>query len=224
MTLAGGASVSIDHDNAVASAGASVGTAAAISFFFSGTCGPFPSLALVLLCVGSTGCFNPNLIGHPLPRDNHVPVVEVLPVPTLTPLDAVVELDQTGCAPLQFELTKLEDLDGDALTVRYDIVVNRDGIELRQRLKETPPIEVGDDGTYALPNGTSLDLDRTLLQRLGDLRTQATADAEVFQLIELRVSDNGFNDSDDVPVAGPGGGMFFISWNVKLSPCIGAGP
>jgi len=212
------------HDTAVASAQADMDVVVGFSAFISGVCGRGPVLASALLCVVAAGCFNPNLIGHPLPRDNHVPVVEVLPTPTLTPLDAVVELDQQGCAPLQFEISRLEDSDGDTLTVRYDIVVDRDGTEVRQLLKETPPIEVGDDGTYALPNNTGLDLDRSRLQRLGDLRPQATADAQVFQLIELRVSDNGFNDNNDVPVPGAGGGMFFISWNVKLSPCIGTAP
>lgn len=217
------------HDMAVASAGADDGDAITISCFYSGICTLRSTLASALLCVVATGCFNPNLIGHPLPEDNHVPVVEVLPTPTLNPLDAVVEIDQQGCAPLEFEITKLEDADGDTLTVRYDIVVQRPGsaAEFRQRLKSTPPITVSDDGTYPLPNNTGLELNfNTLNTPLGsNLDDQIVADAEVFQLIELRVSDNGFVDDDLGPPRAPAGdGMFFISWNVKVSPCIGTAP
>lgn len=216
--------VAARYDTVVAAAAADTVASTIYVSFFSGTCGSGSLLASALLCVVSTGCFNPNLIGHPLPLDNHVPVVEVLPRPTLTPLDAVVDGAQVGCAPLQLEIITLKDSDGDTLTVNYDIIVNREGTEIRQNLKTTPPILASDDGTYPLPNNTGLDLNRNTLAQVGDLRQQTEADAEIFQLIELRVSDNGFDRIDGVPIPRDGGGLFTTTWNVKLSPCIGTAP
>jgi hypothetical protein len=69
----------------------------------------------------TTACFNPTYIGKPVPRENHVPVVDASPQPTFEPLQANVGGD---CSPLAFVINQLEDADGDTLTLTPPMVLS----------------------------------------------------------------------------------------------------
>lgn len=179
-----------------------------------------PLASAVLMVVVSAACFNPNHIGQPVPKENHVPVVEAFPAPSFAPLQADVALDAAtaGCAPLSFNIVRLEDADGDPLTIRFDIVRNRGGREVGQNLKLSAPLLPLDDGTYPLTASSELTLDAAQLNVLGDLDEQTSPDA--YQLIELRVSDSGFeSDGSGGFIPSDDGGMFFFAWAIKLTPC-----
>jgi hypothetical protein len=210
-----------NHDTAVATAASATWLSDLISFGFSMVCGRGPLLApAVLMVVVSAACFNPNHIGQAVPKENHVPVVEVFPAPSFAPLQADVALDAatSGCAPLSFNIVRLEDADGDPLTIRFDMVLNR-GAEVRQNLKLSAPLQPLDDGSYPLTANTELTLDAAQLNVLGDLRAQAESEDHT-QLVELRVSDSGFvPGNSNEPIAADDGGLFFFAWAIKLTPC-----
>lgn len=177
-------------------------------------------MALALLMCLTAACFNPTYIGHPVPRENHVPVVEAFPPPSFEPLQA----DVGGtCAPLTLSITQLEDADGDILTVRFDAFVNRTGRGVRVPLRESPPLSALETGDYPLTALTTLALDEELLSaKLGDLERQMDPRNDLTQLIELRVSDTGFvADENGDPVADGDGGLVFLSWMVRLTECGG---
>ncbi len=172
-----------------------------------------PALLMTVAMLSSlfaSACFNPRLIGSEQARENHVPVVEVFPAPSNVPIPA----DVGGqCAPAEISIVALDDADDDPLTVRFDIL---SGSRARRRfLQQSPPIPPIDNG-YPLNALTTLKLDETTL---GDV-TPGDVDT---QLVELRVSDDGFAaDINGNPVAGDGGGLFFMSWIVRIAPCPGA--
>lgn len=174
---------------------------------------PRLALALLLLSVPLPACFNPTHIGEAVPKENHVPVVEALPPPTFEPLPAQVG----GCLPLEIQISALDDADDDELTVRFDIVVERNERASRVPLRESPPIGPLDDGRYPLTELTSLVLGQDVLgARLGDLEAQKGRT----QLVELRVSDAGFaSDENGDPVPEGDGGVVFLSWQVALQDC-----
>ena len=133
-------------------------------------------MALALLSVVTAGCFNPNHIGRPVEGENHVPIVDILPTPTLTPIAAAVSLDGVdACAPTEFNFISLDDSDGDILTVRWDLVFGGFGGEVRRELKSSPPLAPLDDGSYAANDSTDLSLDAAGLRR----RLGADLDAQV---------------------------------------------
>ncbi len=178
------------------------------------------TLALALLWLSSPlpACFNPTHIGEAVPKENHVPVVEALPPPTFEPLPAQVG----GCVPLEVQISALDDADGDDLTVRFDIVVERNERASRVLLRESPPIAPLDDGTYPLTGLTSLVLGQDVLgAKLGDLDAQKGRT----QLVELRVSDAGFaSDENGDPVPEGDGGVVFLSWQIALQDCAPVSP
>ncbi len=175
-------------------------------------------MALALLCLWTSACLNLNYVDKPIPRENHVPVVEVFPPPSFEPLQALVG---DACSPRTFTIDPLQDADEDILTVRWDILLKRDERPARVLLRESPPIPPLDSGEYPLTALTTLSLDRALLgARLGDLDQQMDPLNNRTQLIELRVSDTGFvADENGDPVADGDGGVVFHSWMVKLTPC-----
>ncbi len=213
------------RDRGVATAGADGIGATSFSPLFSIPYRVAPTMALALLSVVTAGCFNPNHIGRPVEGENHVPIVDILPTPTLTPIAAAVSLDGVdACAPTEFNFISLDDSDGDILTVRWDLVFGGFGGEVRRELKSSPPLAPLDDGSYAANDSTDLSLDAAgLRRRLGaDLDAQVGAGDDVFQLLELRVSDGGFvADSNGDPIAPPGARLVYRTWNVKLEPCVG---
>jgi len=170
--------------------------------------------ALLFLPAGLTGCFNPTHIGEATAKENHVPVVEALPPPTFEPLPAPVGRD---CLPLKLQLVGIDDADGDTLTVRFDLVVERDERASRVLLRESPPIPPLADDTYPLTDLTSLVLGQDVLgAKLGDLEAQKGRT----QLVELRVSDNFFvSDENGDPIPDDGGSVVFLSWLVALQDC-----
>lgn len=210
------------HDTAVATAASATWLSDLFSFGFSMICERgLPLASAVLMVVVSAACFNPNHIGQPVPKENHVPVVEVFPAPSFAPLQADVALDAAtaGCAPLSFNIVRLEDADGDPLTIRFDLLVSRGATEQRENLKLSAPLRPLDDGTYPLTASTELTLEGPSLDvTLGDLDEQTQPGA--FQLLELRVFDNGFETDDSGALVPQGdGGMFFFAWAIKLTPC-----
>ncbi|MDP2341239.1 MAG: hypothetical protein Q8O67_09790 [Deltaproteobacteria bacterium] len=165
----------------------------------------------------ASGCFNPTCIGEVQPRENHVPVVEVQPDPSFNAIPADIGKD---CEPITLRIDAMNDADGDTLTVRFDMLLQRRAGTggARIELAEREPIEPSPDGTYALNSFTNLEINRGLIDaKVGNL----SDDPEVAdtQLIELRVSDNGFvKDENDVPVVpGDGDGLFFSNWLIRLS-------
>ena len=175
--------------------------------------------ALLLMAGMGAACINPNYVGKPVPLENHTPVVEAFPAPTFEPLAADVGGD---CAPLTFDITRLEDADGDTLTVRFDIVLRRQGRATRVELRESPPLRPDQDGVFPLGTAlTTLELNEDLLgARLGDLDAQMDPANNNTQLIELRVSDAGFvADENGDPVVDGEGGLVFLSWLVRLTEC-----
>ncbi len=158
----------------------------------------------------ASGCLDPTCIGEVRPRENHVPVVEVTPEPTFEPVPAPVGL---CCRPTSLAIQTMSDADEDFLTVRYDILIRRQLASEPQRINlfESQPI-TQTDGKY--PTGTTdLRLNPDLI--FGQLGLLPEIDT---QLIELRVSDNGFvNDEKNVPIVPDGGGLFFASWLIRLS-------
>jgi hypothetical protein len=179
------------------------------------------SLALALLFSSAAlpACFNPTHIGEAVPKENHVPVVEAFPPPTFEPLPAQVGGD---CVPLELQIQALDDADGDTLTVRFDVVVERNERASRVLLRESPPIKPLDDGTYPLTDLTSLVLGADVLgAKLGDLEAQKGRT----QLVELRVSDAGFaSDENGDPVPEGDGGVVFLSWQIALQDCAPVAP
>ncbi len=175
-------------------------------------------LASALLCLGASACLNFDYVDEPIPRENHVPVVEVFPAPSFEPLQADVG---EPCLPRTLTINALQDADEDILTVRWDVLLKRDERPVRVLLRESPPIPPLDSGEYPLTELTTLTLDRTLLgARLGDLDQQMDPLLKRTQLIELRVSDTGFvADENGDPVADGDGGVTFQSWMVKLTEC-----
>jgi hypothetical protein len=177
-----------------------------------------PTLALAssLLCLAMDlcSCFNPVHYGEAVPRENHVPVVDALPPPSFQPLPAQVG---PSCAPLEFQLRAVDDADGDVLTVRFDIVLERNERPSRVLLRESPPIRPLEDDSYPLTDLTSLVLEEDVLSaRLGDLDAQKGRT----QLLELRVSDAGFAaDENGDPVPDGDGGVAYFSWQIALQDC-----
>ena len=164
----------------------------------------------------ASGCFNPTCIGEVRPRENHVPVVEVQPDPSFEPIPVNVGAD---CAPTELTITDMNDADGDTLTVRFDMLLQRrvGSGPARIELFEAPPLDEQPDGTYAINAFTTLKIDRNLVDaKLGGVPDNPElADT---QLVELRVSDSGFiNDENGDPVTGDGGGLFFSNWLIRLA-------
>lgn len=205
-------------DSAVANASGRGVSSTALSCAFPVRCGAAWRLAPALLCLWTAACFNPNYIGKPEPRENHVPIVEAFPAPGFEPLQADVG---EACAPLSIPITVLDDADGDIVTVRFDALVNRNGRAARVTLQESPPLRPSEEGLYPLTAFTTLTLNEDLLSRqLGDLERQMDPRNNLTQLIELRVSDTGFvTDENGDPVADGDGGLVFLSWMVRLTAC-----
>lgn len=174
-------------------------------------------MGVVLLSGATAACLNPTYIGGPVPRENHVPVVEAFPAPSFAPLPADVGGD---CAPLTFDIVTLQDADGDTLTARFDMLVGRNDRPVRVLLRQSPPLTPLDNGFYPLNELTTLELSEERLGILpGALSEQTKAGAT--QLVELRVSDTGFvADENGNPVAAGDGGLVFLSWMVKLNECV----
>jgi hypothetical protein len=173
-------------------------------------------VAPALLMLAASGCFNPTCIGEVQPRENHVPVVEVQPDPSFEAIPVDLGAD---CFTTELRIDALNDDDGDTLTVRYDMLLQRrvGSPPARVPLQLGPPIEPSSEGDYPLNAFTNLKIDAALIERaVGSLPDDPNvADT---QLIELRVSDNGFvADAAGVPVVPEGGGLFFSNWLVRLS-------
>ena len=173
--------------------------------------------ALLMLVV--SGCFNPPCIGQVRPRENHVPVVQVQPDPSFEPIRADVGDE---CAATALSIIDWSDADGDTLTVRFDMLLQRrvGSGPSRIELREFQPIPALPDGSYPLGT-TPLVIDSNLVDsKLGGVPDDL--DLADTQLIELRVSDSGFvNDENGDPVVGEGGGLFFSNWLIRLAdvPC-----
>jgi len=160
----------------------------------------------------TVACFNPNYIGEARPRENHVPVVEVSPAPSNVPVLANIG---GACTAEELRIEAMDDADDDALTVRFDILRTLRGDPPRQSrsfLQQSPPL-LRTDGSYPIStDNTKLVLSRA---RLGGVTIE-----DETQLIELRVSDTGFDaDGNGDPIARDGGGVFFMSWIVAIADC-----
>jgi hypothetical protein len=158
----------------------------------------------------TVACFNPNYIGEARPRENHVPVVEVSPAPSNVPVLANIG---GACTAEELRIEAMDDADDDALTVRFDILRTLGGEPNRRSfLQQSPPL-LRTDGSYPIStDNTKLVLSRA---RLGGVTIE-----DETQLIELRVSDTGFDaDGNGDPIARDGGGVFFMSWIVAIADC-----
>lgn len=161
----------------------------------------------------TTGCLNPLFFEDVEPAVNHAPAVtNLLPQPSF---EDVVANAGANCAPPEaFRADRLDDADGDVLTVRWTLLVPRaDGAARIPLLEEEleplePPI---DDVEYDF-RPFELSGSRLRIALGGDLDNQSKADVQ--QLLELRISDRGFKPGTDEPRADAG--SFLASWGVKL--------
>lgn len=162
----------------------------------------------VLSLLPMAACFNPTFIGEEVARDNHAPVVEVFPPPSNVPVPA--DLGGDDCKR-ELSIVAMDDADDDRLTVRFDILRTINDLQRRTLLQVSPPLAPL-DGAYPITSNTSLELSE---ERLGGLTIE-----DELQLIELRVSDNGFEaDENGDPVVGEGGAVFFMSWVIRIGTC-----
>lgn len=153
-------------------------------------------------------CFNPFFIGAEQPRQNHVPVVEVFPAPSNVP----IAVNVGGGCDSSLEVISLEDADGDPLQARYDLVRTVGGNQKRTNIALSPILEPDGDGLYVNTASASLEL--------GSANLGGFSFEDELQLIELRISDSGFDtDANKVPIAANGGGLFFISWIIAVGDC-----
>jgi hypothetical protein len=166
-------------------------------------------MALAVLSLSAmAACFNPTFIGEEVARDNHAPVVEVFPPPSNVPVPA--DLGGDDCKR-ELSIVAMDDADDDRLTVRFDILRTINDLQRRTLLQVSPPLAPL-DGQYPITSNTSLELSE---ERLGGLTIE-----DELQLIELRVSDNGFEaDENGDPVVGEGGAVFFMSWVIRIGTC-----
>lgn len=176
------------------------------------------ALALALLSTSVMGCVNPLFFDNVAPAANHAPVViNMQPQPTF---GRIVVNPGLNCAPTEtFIATRVEDADFDRLTASFNLLVPRDetpdGVRFNLFEIVLEPLEEPVDGAfYVLP---SFQLDPTTLRtKVGRAELGLQADRPEGQLLELRISDGGFEGPEDIAVP-EGAGLFFISWAVQLT-------
>lgn len=169
--------------------------------------------AVLIAVAMTTGCFNPFYISQAQPRQNHVPVVEVFPAPSNEP----IAVDLGGdCVTEELNIVSLEDADAQPLSVRYDLLRTVGGDPKRVPLREFAAL-APTDGDY----NPGADFGRLPLDEatFGGLNFEDDT-----QLVELRVADTGFvPDGNGVPVADGDGGLFFMSWMIRIGVCVPTG-
>jgi hypothetical protein len=168
-----------------------------------------------LVMCALTACLDPILINELQVEENHPPELsEVTPEPGFAPLQVVVG---ENCLPETFA-AQLSDLDDDVLTIRFNLVVQRTGSDngARERVREeelAPAEERGPEGQQY--NFQPLDLSFATLVSILDVDGLRNETNKPGQLLELRVSDNGFLAGQEV--AGAGAGTAYFSWAIKLN-------
>jgi hypothetical protein len=169
--------------------------------------------AMTTVMLATTGCLNPTFFTEVEAEDNHAPEVTLLaPVPSFNPLKVNVGAE---CRVERVVAQRLDDADGDLLSFRYSLVVNRpgtDGVDVVLMADDLPRKEplVGEESPYDFP---TLELNRALLEpALGDLQFQANGTNG--QLLVLRISDRGFSTSGE---ARAGAALLFFSWAIQLT-------
>lgn len=186
----------------------SASTSPAISTAWTPASRLAPAVLIALLML-TTGCFNPFFIGQAQPKQNHVPVVEVFPEPSNIPIP--VNLGG-ACESDELNIVAFEDADLEPLTARYDLLRTVQGSPKRTLLRQFQAVSPL-DGVYTLPPDVGrLPLDSGTF---GGLNFEDDT-----QLVELRVSDSGFGtNAFGVPVPDDGGGVFFMSWVIRIGDC-----
>jgi hypothetical protein len=146
--------------------------------------------------------------------DNHAPSIEIFPPPGPVPFQIP---NGAGClgSVERLGVTALDDADGNTLTARFDIVFLIDGELVRDELRQSPPIPVLDNGTYAAGDVTSIPFNRNFFAQRIDLNRQEG----LTQLVELRVTDGAFERNADGNVSVTAGSAeVFFSWPVTVVP------
>jgi hypothetical protein len=171
------------------------------------------AVALSLLGL-MTGCLNLSP-GELEVVVNHVPViVSVFPEPSFEPVQVNVG---ANCRPETFRLDDLDDSDLDTLTVRWHLLFNREGTPVRERVAAEILPALINPTTELRYAPVTLSLDRAVFNReLGQSGIRDQSASNVFQLLEVRVSDAGFADVEDDVATAPGAGLAFRSWQMKL--------
>ena len=149
------------------------------------------------------------------PAVNHAPVVVAMqPEPDVGRIE--INLGD-GCVPSEtFLAERVEDADLDVLTVRYSLLLPRGAIGSKResvREQELVPFDEPVDGRWY--DFQTFQLDGTRVNDLlgGDVSEQVNRPEG--QLLELRISDGGFQaGSDEAP---EGAGTFYLSWPIKLT-------
>lgn len=187
----------------------------------SGACrlgGPLaPALLTLLLALSALtmGCIDPFLIDGVRPPTNHSPVAEgVEPPPGFAPIPAQFG---DGCDTLDVRVGRLFDADLDALTVRYTLLLKRDGAAngARELLFEDEIVPVENLEGELVYDLLPLELTEALLRsEVGDLDDQVAPGNTLTQLLELRISDGGFVPGEDKPREGAA--LLFYSWLIDL--------
>jgi hypothetical protein len=196
-------------------------------------------LAAATTTMSLAACLDPVLIDEVEVEENHAPVISTFHPEPIHPLpgpDPVKRIVGPGCVDEPTFGVVIEDVDADgedpdyALTVRWVLVVKRAGVPsgARERFAELelqPLPERGPQGEqFDLPDAV---IDEALLRRLfDDLDRFDPATHNETQLLELRVSDGGFNPGEDDEPR-PGAGFLLFTWTLDIehqeAGCAGGG-
>jgi len=182
-----------------------------------------PALLLIAVALGvsTMGCINPFYVDEFRPLTNHAPTGEaVSPEFRFEPNLAQIG---DGCRALVVNVANLFDADLDALTVRITLLLKRDGGSddgVRERLFEDELVPVENLEGELVYDFVPLELTEALLRsEVGDLDDQVAPNNTLTQLLEVRISDGGFEPGEDKPR--DGSGLLYFSWLIDLDdlPC-----
>jgi hypothetical protein len=165
--------------------------------------------------MSSLGCLNLTLPAFETSvAGNHAPEVSFLPFPGPVPIDIQ---NGRGCpanGPSALAVVDLSDQDGDAITVRFDILFSLDdGTAVRNELRESPPLQPLASGGYPVGELTRISTNRDALAQSLNLTEQEGKS----QLIEARVTDGAFvRTADDGIAVTEGASLVFMSWQTRV--------
>jgi hypothetical protein len=159
-------------------------------------------------------CLDPLLINEIDVVENHPPILkDVQPEPEHKP--QLIRVGSNCGVDVSFR-GRVEDLDADQLTVRWNLRIQLDGVQggARYALEEKALVPLPERG----PNGEQYELllMELTLATLGKKIEEATLrrhDMEDY-LLELRVSDGGFIPGQEVPESIFG--FAFFSWAIRI--------
>lgn len=184
--------------------------------------GMTPLAPALLMCVGmtSTACVNPLFFDSVQPAVNHSPLLENMQPPPGFARRVINVGANCGPGPEgSFFASGLNDADLDVLTVRYSLLLPRDGspdgareILFEEELEPNPEAQA-----LLVYDFKAFEVDRTkIVNALGTAGLGEQVDPAIEgQLLELRISDRGFKAGGNEPT-NDDATLLFLSWSIKL--------